>query len=178
MIKRALPTIVSSALAIHIILTALDNLPDGRASIGTRLPFFRSLPQWRFFAPNPGVENVHLFYRTRAAFNEWAPWSEFSFRNPLRWYSLAWNPRSRAPKALFDTAQQLRVLAGYGASYEWAVESNAYKLIESVVATRVAAESKSAVPFQFMIMISAPGKGREGLQPILVSQETSKAPDE
>ena len=91
--------------------------------------------------------------------------------NPLKWYSFLWNPGSRAPKALFDTSQQLMVLAGYGASYEWAIGSTAYLLLRDVVRDICVRESRHG-RFQFMIMTSRPGLGPGGMRPILASEET------
>jgi len=167
---------VTALLVAHVALTAFENSPDTKVALGARIPWLNRLPQWRFFAPNPGVENTHVFYR----FTEdsgWSKWQEIPYRNPLKWYSFLWNPGSRAPKALFDTSQQLMVLAGYGASYEWAISSTAYILLQDVVRDICVRESRQG-QFQFMIMSSRPGLGPEGMRPILASEEIDIRPAE
>lgn len=162
---------VGTALAAHIVLTALDNLPDTKVSLGTLFPWLRKIPQWRFFAPNPGIEDLYVMYRWDVN-DEWSKWTELVFGNRHRFYSAVWNPGSRAPKALFDTAHQLRTLAGFGSSFEWALGSDGYSLVSEVVRDRCAAEGASN-SFQFMILAVAPSDGDDGLKPILVSPPTS-----
>ncbi|MGL5857313.1 MAG: hypothetical protein ACRC35_02705, partial [Angustibacter sp.] len=83
--------------------------------------------------------------------------------------AIAWNPGSRAPKALFDTVQQLQLMAGLGVSYEWAVTTPAYQLIRDLVRDQCRAEG-SAGSFQFMVLTSMPGDQRSTMQPVLVSE--------
>lgn len=63
--RSVLLTLAQSALVAHIVVTAFENLPPNQVSLGMRLPVFKKIPQWRFFAPNPGVEDICLMYRTR-----------------------------------------------------------------------------------------------------------------
>ena len=165
---------VAAVLVVHLATTFLENTPDTKVSLGTRIPWLNRFPQWRFFAPNPGTENTHVFYRWSVD-DDWSKWKEIPYRNPLKWYSFIWNPGSRAPKALFDTSQQLMVLAGYGASYEWAVESNAYGLLSDTVRD-ICVRAQHEGKFQFMIVTSTPGRGAAGMRPILVSEEIDIAP--
>lgn len=166
--RHAMTLLVSCILAGHVVLTALDNLPDTKVSLGTRLPWLRKIPQWRFFAPNPGVEDLHVMYRTRSD-HDWTKWSELALAKPSRIYSPVWNPAGRAAKALFDTAHQLRTLAGFGSSFEWALGSEGYALISDVVRSHCSVKTPSAAEFQFMILAAVPGDDEGGLKPIMVS---------
>ncbi|MBX9719223.1 MAG: hypothetical protein K2X36_10345 [Microbacteriaceae bacterium] len=166
---------VTALLVTHVALTAFENSPDTKVSLGSRIPWLNRLPQWRFFAPNPGVENTHVLYRSSDEAGGWTRWQEIPYRNRLKWYSFLWNPGSRAPKALFDTSQQLMVLAGYGASYEWAIGSTAYLLLQDVVRDICRSEQRHG-QFQFMIMSSRPGSGPEGMHPILASEPAPVEP--
>lgn len=159
--------VVGAILSAHIVLTALDNLPDTKVSLGTRLPWLRKTPQWRFFAPNPGMEDLHVLYR-RDTDGTWSKWTELVFASRTRFYSAAWNPGSRASKALFDTAHQLRTLAGFGSSFEWALGSEGYSLVSEVVLDRCTADGATG-SFQFMVLAAVPADGADGLKPILVS---------
>lgn len=165
--RGLLYSLVSVALVTHVVVTAFDNLPDTTISLGMRLPWLRKIPQWRFFAPNPGVEDLHVMYRTRSG-GEWTRWEELSFRSRTRFYSMFWNPASRSSKALFDIAHQLRILTGYGSSFEWVIGSEGFLLMQDVV--RHACRSAGCLgDFQFMILASLPELGPDGLRPILVS---------
>lgn len=167
--RRVISFLVSCVLVGHVVLTALDNLPDTKVSLGTRLPWLRKIPQWRFFAPNPGVEDLYVMYRTRSG-RDWSKWSELSFEQPSRFYSAFWNPAGRAAKALVDTAHQLRTLAGFGSSFEWALGSEGYALISDVVRSHFSeAASTDASEFQFMVLAAMPGADEDGLKPIMVS---------
>ena len=168
---RATPAIsatVAAGLAAHVTLTFFENSPDAKVAFGARSTLLGRLPQWRFFAPNPGVDNTHLMHRITTG-GAWGDWAEVQFANPLRWYSIVWNPGSRAPKALFDTVQQLRVMADHGASYEGAVQSTAYNLIEALVGELCEANGATE-SFQFMVLTTRPGDTQSTMQPILVSQ--------
>lgn len=170
--RNALSLLVSCILVGHVVLTALDNLPDTKVSLGTRLRWLRKIPQWRFFAPNPGVEDLYVMYRTRSD-DDWAKWSELALAKPSRFYSAFWNPAGRAAKALFDTAHQLRTLAGFGSSFEWALGSEGYALICDVVRSHCAEIASGTAEFQFMILAAVPGDDEDGLKPIMVSPPTS-----
>jgi hypothetical protein len=173
-LTRIMAATVGTLLLVHITLTFFENTPDTKVSLGTRIPWLNRFPQWRFFAPNPGTDNTHVFFRWSSE-DDWSKWKEIPYRNPLKWYSFIWNPGSRAPKALFDTSQQIMVLAGYGASYEWAVESAAYRLLSDTVRDICQKDGRVGA-FQFMIMTSTPGAGPTGMRPILVSEEIPIAP--
>ncbi|MGL5862551.1 MAG: hypothetical protein ACRCY9_14965 [Phycicoccus sp.] len=158
----------AAALAAHVVLTVFENSPDAKVAFGSRSRLLARLPQWRFFAPNPGVENTHLMYRTGRD-DCWGEWREKPFTNPMRWYAVAWNPGSRAPKVLFDTVQQLQLMAGLGVSYEWAIRTSAYLLIRDVVRDLCLVDGDVG-SFQFMVLTSRPGEHRSTMRPVLVSE--------
>lgn len=168
-LRRAATGAVTTALVAHVVLTAFENLPHGKVSLGMRMPVFKKIPQWRFFAPNPGIEDLYLMYRTRAHDDEpWGRWVELPLREASSPLTVVWNPGSRASKALFDTAHQLRVLAGYGSSFEWASTSEGFELVVEVVRSACRKEGIEGF-FQFMVLAAMPGEGRDGLKPIMVS---------
>lgn len=166
--KEILAGAAGLALVGHLVVTAFDNLPTSQVSIGMRLPVFKKIPQWRFFAPNPGIENLHVMYRTGTE-SGWGKWQELSFRTTWKFYSAAWNPGSRASKALFDVAYQLRILAGFGSAFDWVLESDGYLLMNDVVRS-LCRKQNHAGNFQFMILAAMPGEGDQGMKPILVSR--------
>jgi hypothetical protein len=165
------------AIGVHVVLTILENSPDGKIGLGRRVSAFSILPQWRFFAPNPGIDNSHLFARIRPSEDAiWADWIELRIENPLRPYSALWNPGGRAPKALFDSIQQMKILEGFGGSYDWAVRSIAYQVIRLYTKEHLkrAASAQGTFmvengEFQFMLLTSRPGE-TESIEPVLVSE--------
>ncbi|WP_339103260.1 hypothetical protein [Haloterrigena salinisoli] len=73
--------------------------------IGSRL-----VPQWSFFAPEPGQHDFHLFYRDRYVDGSVSSWNEISdvttARSPTDWI---WNPYYYRAKIVFDVTQPLVV---------------------------------------------------------------------
>ncbi|MEV5882772.1 hypothetical protein AB0L74_08640 [Streptomyces sp. NPDC052020] len=157
------------ALAAHLVSTVLQNTPD---SYNQDLRIFTggwTVPGWRFFAPNPGVQNVHLLVREVAS--EGAaptPWRDVTPEVPHGWKQVLWNPASRGPKALFDAMQQLSVMCANQAEFAWVTQSLPYQLVFSASRAAVANDSKA---LQFLLMNvfpSAPPDQR--MKPILTSE--------
>lgn len=168
-LARGASCAIKTALVAHVVITAFENLPHGRLSLGMRLPVFKKIPQWRFFAPNPGIEDLYLLYRhSLDGSDPWGQWLEVPIYEAPGRLSFVWNPGSRSAKALFDAAHQLRVLAGYGSSLEWVTTSVGFELVADVVRTRCYRDGTTG-RFQFMILAATPGQGRDGLRPIMVS---------
>lgn len=63
---------------------------------------FHILPEWNFFAPNPGIHDYHILYRDVLLTGEFTRWVEV---NPVEWrpwYTCFWNPGRRYRKAILD----------------------------------------------------------------------------
>jgi hypothetical protein len=67
------------------------------------------LPDWRFFAPEPGVKDFVVVYRWRTD-DDTGPLHDIPphTSGALRWL---WNPESRRHKAMFDLTDGLRLMA-------------------------------------------------------------------
>ena len=65
------------------------------------------IPDWRFFAPEPALEDRILWFRRQSATGEVSGVEPVEFRRfgALRWL---WNPMIRQYKAVFDLAEGLR----------------------------------------------------------------------
>lgn len=81
-----------------------------RDSALRRIPIGGLIPDWRFFAPNPAVEDRIVIYRFKSARDEVGPVEtlRLSPGGALRWI---WNPGTRRHKALFDLTDGLHRLA-------------------------------------------------------------------
>jgi hypothetical protein len=69
---------------------------------------FRVLPLWTFFAPNPGVSDYHLLYRTRNGKGDISSFINIRLRNKKNFMNAIWNPPKRSQKALNDFAQEIK----------------------------------------------------------------------
>lgn len=168
-IRGAAGTFAVGALAAHLVATVLQNTPD---SYNQDLRPFTGgwpLPGWRFFAPNPGVQNVHLLVReAKPGAAEATPWRDVTPRVSHGWKQVVWNPESRGPKALFDAMQQLSVMSSNQTDFTWVTQSLPYQLVFS--ASR-AAVADDAVALQFLLMNVFPNAPVEHrMKPILTSE--------
>lgn len=76
---------------------------------------FQLLPNWTFFAPNPGISDYHLLYRTKVCNNsEVTNWVEIPFIEYRRFTNFVWNPNRRYIKFLIDCINNLlKMVAEY-----------------------------------------------------------------
>jgi hypothetical protein len=111
------------------------------------------IPEWRFFAPTPAVEDRVVVYRCRSGDDEPGPLHEVELpeSGPLR---ALWNPGSRRHKALFDLADGTLRLAGRLERPENRTDftdplvlSEPYLALLSLVSTRVDAAGTTLVQF-------------------------------
>ena len=99
---RALDLAVATLLTGLLIATVLYET-------GPRWRIVRALfrlgfvPQWSFFAPAPGTQNLYLLYRDLNVNGDVTAWRVVHQMDENRHpWSFAWNPRRRLRKALLD----------------------------------------------------------------------------
>ncbi|MFE5946323.1 hypothetical protein [Streptomyces sp. NPDC056480] len=166
-IKGGAATVAVGALAAHLVATVLQNTPDSYNQDMRTFTGGWPIPGWRFFAPNPGVQNVHLLVRETTDDGP-TPWRDVTPVVPHGWTQVLYNPRSRGPKALFDAMQQLSIMSANQADFSWVTQSLPYDL---VLAASRAAVGEDARALQFLLMNvfpSAPADQR--MKPILTSE--------
>lgn len=108
-------SMVNSILVIWFLLSLFRQYPDDAYDRFIRIPFVEGnflLPNWKFFAPNPGIEDSVLMYRTGVTDDKNGDWSEWQRLIPpvdRSWWELFYSPRSRLDKGIFDimTAAQM-----------------------------------------------------------------------
>ncbi|MEV1045684.1 hypothetical protein [Streptomyces sp. NPDC049916] len=168
-IRGAAGAFAVGALATHLVATVLQNTPDSYNQDLRKFTGGWPLPGWRFFAPNPGVQNVHLLVReTTPDGGAATPWRDVTPGVEHGWKQVLWNPGSRGPKALFDAMQQLSVMSSNQADFTWVTRSLPYRLVFSASRAAVAADARA---LQFLLMNvfpSAPPEHR--MKPILTSE--------
>lgn len=137
--------------------------------------FHLVIPDWRFFAPDPGVYDHHLLVRGLNDAGEAGPWREITGiedRQPLHAF---WNPGQRGDKAVFDVCAELfRFVERHRGDHIPADElanrvqlSVAYLTLLNYVAGRI--EEPGSTEVQFMIAVSG-GLDDEDPEVVLVSE--------
>lgn len=171
-LRTTLGAAAIGALTAHLVATTLFNTPDSFNLDLRRYVGGWSVPGWRFFAPNPGTQNVHLLFRTGAgdsALEATSDWQDITPAISHRVWNVVFNARSRGPKALFDAMQQLSMMKANYADFAWVAKSTPYELVTDAV--RGFTADVKATHFQFLLMNyfpSAPDGQR--MQPILISE--------
>ncbi|AZZ50568.1 hypothetical protein C5E02_13190 [Rathayibacter rathayi] len=176
-VNRAVGVVAVGALTAHLIATTLFNTPDSFNLDLRRYVGGWTIPGWRFFAPNPGVQNVHLLVRTGDGTSPTAPslWQDVTPIIDHRALNVALNPRSRGPKALFDAMQQLSVMKSNYARFDWITTSTAYELVTD--AARGLLPYRKTDRFQFLLMNYFPAAPEgQRMQPIIISRWESVWP--
>ncbi len=168
--SRRLASVVGLVLKVHVVATILQNTPDThnqdlRNFVG-RLP----IPGWRFFAPNPGVQNVHLLVRTRGVNeSDVTDWEDVTPVVDHGFLRVLWNPGSRGPKALFDAMQQVSVLRANYAKFDYVTSSDPYKLVATAAHKAVAGQAGRET--QFLLLNDFPSVDEDTrMQPVMVSE--------
>jgi len=70
------------------------------------------VPDWRFFAPDPGVHDHHLLMRDHLPDGSCTGWRQINHVEERRWSHALWHANRRAEKSVFDlTAELLRFIA-------------------------------------------------------------------
>lgn len=70
-------------------------------------PLHLVLPDWRFFAPDPGVYDQVVLYRTGSGSGPPSGWTAVREPEPRRVRHAVWNPQQRVDKALWDVCAEL-----------------------------------------------------------------------
>lgn len=167
-LRRAAGCSAAAAVCVHLLATLIHGTPDSFNIDLRRYVGGWTIPGWRFFAPTPGVQNVHLLVRTGP---ESAPsdWRDITPAVSHRWTNMLINPRSRGPKALFDLMQQLSVLKGNYATWAFLISTLPYELIAD--ASRGLLRGSSSSHFQFLLVNYFPALApSQRVVPILVSE--------
>lgn len=168
-IENTSTALALGGVAAHLALTAVDNLPDLHISIRRVTTAVGEIPTWKFFGPNPGVDDIHLFYRRALENRPTSEWIEIDLRVKRPWWAPLWNPGTRGPKALFDATQQVkRAAAQLNGDFDLLVNTPGYRLLEDYVRSIIPAPT----PFdqaQFLLITSRPMPHESEAQPVMAS---------
>ncbi|MFY2787215.1 hypothetical protein [Rhodococcus sp. MALMAid1271] len=163
---------VGALVTVWGVATTLHNLPDQKFNY--QLAWSKvglTVPNWRFFGPNPGISDSHLLVRSFDVDGTVSEWSELPLAHHRPPWALLWNPGSRGPKALFDLIQAVMSLSMKSGGRFGSIESSPpYRMLEEHV--RLHAEiGSSTASVQFMLLQSTPDRnGERELKPLVVSR--------
>lgn len=167
-LHQVLTIVPIGVLCTHLVSSVLENSPDSYNQELRKYAFGWTIPKWRFFAPNPGVQNVHLLIRETIPGQPAERWRDITPISSHTLLSVAWNPKSRGPKALFDAMQQLTLFQANNALFSWVATSEPYNLVSLAARKHTSEDRRSR--YQFMILNvepSAPEHVR--MKPVLTS---------
>jgi hypothetical protein len=149
----ALEGAVIGTLAVWLGATLLSQHPNRVFDrIRARDRFGLVIPNWRFFAPEPARQDMHLLHRVLTADGEQSVWSETNRISERSWRQTVWFPERRRDKALFDLSSQLLPMLGSAELDLPAVP--AYRVLREFVEAEVRREhTGGACPrgFQFVL---------------------------
>lgn len=156
---RIVDQAVTAGFAAWFVTTAISQHPDRSFERARKLDRTGSgvmIPNWRFFAPNPAVEDQHFLYRLASADRErHTEWRAAYEIEPRRLLHAVWFPGRRHEKAIFDVAGTL--LQNRAASVPIQRESAeaAQRLVNDFVRDRV--EPEEGFPFFQVLLVRYAG---------------------
>ncbi|WP_026927431.1 hypothetical protein [Granulicoccus phenolivorans] len=114
------------------------------------------VPQWSFFAPAPGTQNLYLLYRDLTVDGDVTAWRVVHRMDESRgFWTFAWNPRRRTRKALLDLILALE-LGREEMRPDVLKLSTPYLLI--IHHLSCLPRSPGAFATEFLVMVSNPGQ--------------------
>jgi hypothetical protein len=109
MLGRLLAWAVAALFSAWFAISVASQLSDSVGTYFRRLSSLGLVPCWTFFAPRPGVDDIHLLYRDRLADGTIAKPTYVPTIEHRRWYHGIWNPNKFHNKVFYDLTSALRV---------------------------------------------------------------------
>lgn len=101
MVRNWAELLVVSFFVLWLLLCLLVYVPRFHDII-RNLDEFALIPEWRFFAPNPGRHDFHLLFRDKFRDGAVGPWTEIAPIDGRRLWNVVLNAGKRKNKALLD----------------------------------------------------------------------------
>lgn len=154
-IRQTLQYAVPVALAGWFVASVLGQHPDRSYDKTRRLDRTGTgilIPNWRFFAPNPAVEDQHFLYRLATEDKtDHTLWREAYTIQPRKLVHAVWFPGRRIEKAVFDVAATLTNDGGTNSPRQREARESAQKLICEFIRRRLTPEPGYPL-FQVMLV--------------------------
>jgi hypothetical protein len=95
-------------LGTWFLASAVKQEPTRRSKLDERIdPHGVLLPDWRFFAPQPGTYDNHLLFRDELADGSLTAWKEVLVASERKLRHAIWHPKRRGEKIVFDTMNEI-----------------------------------------------------------------------
>jgi hypothetical protein len=99
---------LAAFFAAWFVLSVVVHLRDGIRAHLLRFEVWGVIPRWNFFAPRPGVHDVHLLFRDVDHDGEAGDLAYVPMIGPRRWYHVVWHPDKYRAKVVSDIAATLQ----------------------------------------------------------------------
>jgi hypothetical protein len=97
-----------TVLGTWFVASAVKQEPTRRSKLSERIdPHGVFLPDWRFFAPQPGTYDNHLLFRDELADGTVTEWKEVLVAGERTLRHAFWHPNRRGEKIVFDTMNEI-----------------------------------------------------------------------
>lgn len=115
---NVLRRLVNSGLVAWFLVSAVSQYPDDSYARIRRSRLLASnflIPNWKFFAPNPGIDDYVLLYRTGSeADGAWSDWQRLLPVAKRKLSSAFYSPESRFDKGVLDIVSTMKLVAPAG----------------------------------------------------------------
>ncbi|MBU2665784.1 hypothetical protein KOI35_19935 [Actinoplanes bogorensis] len=150
-LNKAIPAVFAAWFVATVISQHPDRSYDkarGLDRTGTGI----LIPNWRFFAPNPAVEDQHFLYRLASEDKtRHSEWREVYQIVPRKMIHAFWFPGRRIEKAVFDAASTLVNNPGAMTPLHQKARESTYRLINDFVRGRLTPDPEFPL-FQVMLV--------------------------
>ena len=127
--------ITVAAMAAWLVVTVVSQHPDrGFDKLRKADPTGLLIPNWRFFAPEPAVDDTHLLYRFHSPeTGEYSQWYSANQAQQRKLVHAFWFPGRREEKAVFDVTAGLLSNVNSGISASETRQLSAFSLLSNYV---------------------------------------------
>ena len=150
---EAVGAIVTGLFLFWFAISVASQFSDKVAAAFPRMSMFALIPTWTFFAPRPGVHDLHLLYRDRTAAGTEYTVSYIPTIAARRWFHALWNPYKYHNKIVSDCSssllEQLHLLKKNSREPRIILLSTPYLMLLNIVMRMPS--SRGAVARQFII---------------------------
>jgi hypothetical protein len=178
---RAATFVVSATLGGWALATLACQHPSREFErLRVRDVFGVLLPDWRFFAPNPGQHDYSLVYRVLGHDDAQSTWYDTPSICSHSWRRVLFFPDRRREKALVDVANDL-IAAMRRVSGTALADTVAFVLLRNAVEARIRSVADAeSLPKGFQFVLGRDGGYDDGEEPqcIFASQFIALAPDD
>ena len=162
-----LEPLVGGALGVWFALSLVAQFRpfSARSPLG-RFDVLNLVTPYRFFGPNPRVEDARLFSRQLSGHGPSAEWLLIGNERSGTWLDVLWNPRRRASYGFAKDCWRIAEACRHGVAPDQLESSLPFKRVLNVVRYRTLSPN-DAGQFEFRVSIVRFGRGRSDTEEIV-----------